>query len=56
MWGWRDQKKGKRTHGHGQQCGDCWEEEGVRRLNGNRKNTKIKHKIYLTFFKLLNFL
>ena len=37
------EQKGKRTHGHGQQCGDCWAEGGIRGLNGNRKNTtKIK--------------
>ena len=29
------EQKGKRTHGHGQQCGDCWGEEGIRGLNGN---------------------
>ena len=28
-------KKEKRTHGHGQQCGDCWENAGLRGLNGN---------------------
>ena len=28
-------KKGKRTHGHGQQCGDCWGEEIIRGLSGN---------------------
>ena len=33
------EQKGKRTHGHGQQCGDCWKERGIRRLNGNGKNT-----------------
>ena len=39
------EQKGKRTHGHGQQCGDCREEEGIRGLNGNGKNTiKIKFK------------
>ena len=32
-------KKGKRTHGHGQQCGDCWREAVIRGLNGNGKNT-----------------
>ena len=32
-------QKGKRTHGHGQQCGDCWGKEGVRGLNGHEKNT-----------------
>ena len=38
-------KKGKRTQGHGQQCGDCWGEDGIRGLNGNGKNTiKIKSK------------
>ena len=37
------EQKGKRTHGHGQQCGDCWAEGGVRGLNGNKKYTmKIK--------------
>ena len=35
--------KGKRTHGHGQQCGDCWGEGFIRGLNGNGENTiKIK--------------
>ena len=23
--------------GHGQQCGDCWEQGGIRGLNGNGK-------------------
>ena len=32
------EQKGKRTHGHGQQCGDCWGEVGIRELNGNGKN------------------
>ena len=37
------ERKGKRTHRHGQQCGDCWVVGGKRRLNGNGKNTlKIK--------------
>ena len=37
--------KGKRTHGHGQQCGDCWGKRSIRGLNGNGKNTvKIKFK------------
>ena len=30
-------KKGKGTHGHGQQCGDYGEEGGIRGLNGNEK-------------------
>ena len=39
------QQKGTRTHGHGQQCGDCWGEGGIRGLNGNGKNIiKIKLK------------
>ena len=40
-------QKGKRTHGHGQQCGDCWGVvEGIRALIGDGKNTiKIKLKI-----------
>ena len=39
------EQKGKSTHGHGQQCGDCrgWRvvevEEGIRGINGNVKNT-----------------
>ena len=37
------EQKGKRTHGHGQQCGDCWGLGGIRGLKGNVKNTiKIK--------------
>ena len=39
------EQKGKRTRGHGQQCGDCWGKGGTRGLNGNGKNTiKIKFK------------
>ena len=29
------EQKGKRTHGHGQQCGECWAEGGIRGLKGN---------------------
>ena len=29
--------KGKRTHGHEQQCGYCWGKGGVRGLNNNGK-------------------
>ena len=36
------EQKRKRTHGHGQQCGDCREEWGARRLNGNGKQYKKK--------------
>ena len=48
------EQKGKRTHGHGQQCGDLGEgmEEGIRGLSGNGKNT-IKIKImdlFMVFF------
>ena len=32
------EQKRKRTHGHGEQCGDCWGEGGIRGLNGNGKN------------------
>ena len=32
------EQKGKRTHGFGQQCGDCWGEGGIRGRNGKRKN------------------
>ena len=39
------EQKGKRTRGHGQPCGDCWGETGIRGLNGNGKNTiMIKSK------------
>ena len=31
------EQKGKWTHGHGPQCGDCPREEGRRGLNGNEK-------------------
>ena len=30
-------QKGKRTHGHGQQCDDCQGKGGIRGLNGNGK-------------------
>ena len=30
-------QKGKRTHGHGQRCGDYWGEGGIRELNDNEK-------------------
>ena len=33
-------KKEKRTHGHGQQCGDCRWNRYIRGLNGNGKNNK----------------
>lgn len=32
-------QKGKRTNGHGQQCGDCQEEVGIRGINGNGKKS-----------------
>ena len=35
--GWGIEQKQERTHGHGQQCGDCKGEEGIRELNGNGK-------------------
>ena len=33
------EQNGERTHGHGQQWGDCWGEGDIRGLNGNGKNT-----------------
>ena len=38
-------QKGKRTHGHGQQCGDCGGqgEQGLRGTNGSEKS-RIKKK------------
>ena len=38
------ERKGKRTHGQGQQCGDCCELGIIRGINGNGKNA-IKNKI-----------
>ena len=42
MGGWRlagkgSEQKRKRTHGRGQQGGDCWK-GNIRGLNGNGKN------------------
>ena len=34
-------KKEKRTQGPGQQCGDCREDQSIRGLSGNEKNTTI---------------
>ena len=44
------EEKGKRTHGHRQQCDDCWEEGGIRGRNGNRK----KYNKIITKTKLKN--
>ena len=47
------EQKGKRTHGHGQQCGDYWGEVDITGLKGNGKNTieihfkKRKEKIIM---------
>ena len=35
------EQKGKSTHGHGQQWGDCWGKEGIKGLIGIGKNTII---------------
>ena len=40
------EQKGKRTHGHRQQCTGCRVEEGVRGINGCGKNT-LKLKFYI---------
>ena len=50
QWGWLEgegiEQKGKRTHGHEQECSDCCGERGIRDLNGNgKKYNKIKFKI-----------
>ena len=34
------EQKGKSTHGHRQQCGDCWGEGNIRGLNGNGNGKK----------------
>ena len=31
------EQKGKRAHGHGQQCGYCWREGSIKGLKGNEK-------------------
>ena len=36
--------KEKRTHGHGQQCGDCWGEGNIGGLSGNVKQYNKKKK------------
>ena len=41
------EQKGKRTHGHGQQRGDCWVKAGIRGLNGNGKNTIKKRRRHI---------
>ena len=58
--GWRRggsggiEQKGKRTHGHGQQSGDCWRVRGTKGLNGNGKNTmKIKLKKHYSYVQIL---
>ena len=38
------EQKGKRTHGCGQQCGNCGGEMGIRGTNGNGNNI-IKNKL-----------
>ena len=48
LGGIKIEQKVKGTHRHGQQCGDCWGEGGMRGLNGNGKNTiKIKFKKFI---------
>ena len=37
------EQKGKRTHGHGQQSGDCCGKGVIRGLNGNGKNIISLH-------------
>ena len=46
LGGGKIEQKGRRTHGHGWQCGDCWGEVDMRGLIGNGKNT-----IKINFFK-----
>ena len=47
LWGLGDggiEQKGKRTHGHGQECADCWGVGFTRELNGNGKIQKNQIK------------
>ena len=39
------EQKGKRTHGHGQQCDDCGGERGMRGINDNENIMMKKKKI-----------
>ena len=54
------EQKGKRTHGHGQQCSHCWGEGSIRGLNGNGKNIikikckKIEKRNAYKFIKILH--
>ena len=47
--GWRDQTKRERTHGHGQQCGDCRVERSIRGINNNGKKYIYIYKRIFTF-------
>ena len=47
--GWRlggggIEQKGKKTHGHGHQCGGCQGEGGIKGLNDDGKKNTIKIK------------
>ena len=42
LGGGKIEQKGKKTHGHGQQCGDCLGEGTIRGLNTNGKNNAVK--------------
>ena len=47
--------KRKRTHGHGQQCGDCCEEGDLRGPSGNeniynKDSIKKRNNIFFFFF------
>ena len=46
------EQKGKRTHGHGQQCGDCWGEDNIRGLNGNGKYNNFLKSLGKVKFKI----
>ena len=43
LGGGGNEQKGKRTHRHGQQCGNCRGQGSIRELNGNGKKYN-KHK------------
>ena len=50
------EQNGERTHGHGQQWGDCWGKRGMRRLNGNGKSTVkiiLKNELQIKIFVAL---
>ena len=52
--GGRTEQKGKRAHGHGQQCGNFKGERSIRRLDGNGKlQLKILKRSTNWYYKIV---